>query len=437
VPRGGASAQLQSAEAAEEREPATALHCNQRVCCTKAVMSNYQLLLLIVSQVSGESSGLGAEFQPSVKASCVGATMTVRVDTREPFFGLVHTADREDAGCNELGRGGLKTFLTIDLATSSCGVKYDEESGDRSVVVHVRAHPTLSLLEDRLFALSCGTAGFQLAGDNLAQLAITADGETKLEAALEETSYALRASVTDPDPAKGLLVKNCQAFDGLGGSIQLVDDRACRAEKLISEFTYYDTRGVAVATVFSMLKMASSNRTFFQCDIEICSGPCPKPVCGGLYTGEDAAGLQSLSEDTVTAATSVFVAPPGSESAVAASICGAAGGLGANPTWITYLAIAFGVLFAIMLFINIFLCSAMTCSCTRTEVIEKEPSIYDDYSVYESQYGYAGKQGPYSESDLGSDYGEGSQTGDRGRGSEAGTLASRYSQRQATIPPHH
>ena len=44
-------------------------------------------------------------------------------------------------------------------------------------------------------------------------------------------------------------------------------------------------------------------------------------------------------------------------------------------------------------------------------MIEKEPSIYDeDYSVYESQYGYAGKQGnlAYSESDLGSDYGEGS-----------------------------
>jgi len=400
-------------------------------------MSNLRLLLLLVSQVTAESSGLGAEFQPSVKASCVGATMTVRVDTREPFFGMVHAADREDPGCSEVGRGGLKTFLTIDLATSACGVKYDEESGDRSVVVHVRAHPTISLLEDRVFALSCGTAGFQLAGDNLAQLAITADGENKLEAALEDTSYALRASVTDPDPSKGLLVKNCQAFDGLGGSIQLVDDRACRAEKLISEFTYYDSRGVAVATVFSMFKMPSSNRTFFQCDIEICSGPCPKPVCGGLYTGEDAAGLKSLSEDTVTAATSVFVAPPGSDAAVAASVCGGAGGLGANPTWITYLAIAFGVLFAIMLFINIFLCSAMTCSCTRTEVIEKEPSIYDDYSVYESQYGYAGKQGPYSESDLGSDYGDGSQNGERGRASEAGTLASRYSQRQATIPAPH
>ena len=61
-------------------------------------------------------------------------------------------------------------------------------------------------------------------------------------------------------------------------------------------------------------------------------------------------------QDTVTAATSVFVAPPDSTAAVAASVCGAAGGGAANPTWLTYLAIAFGVLFAIMLFINIFLC---------------------------------------------------------------------------------
>ena len=29
----------------------------------------------------------------------------------------------------------------------------------------------------------------------------------------------------------------------------------------------------------------------------------------------------------------------------------------------------------------------MTCSCTRSEIIEKEPSVYDDYSIYDSQYG--------------------------------------------------
>ena len=83
----------------------------------------------------------------------------------------------------------------------------------------------------------------------------------------------------------------------------------------------------------------------------------------------------------------------------------------------------------------------MTCSCTRTEVIEKEPSIYDDYSVYnESQYGYAGKQGPYSESEYGSEYGEvepgehgirrpGSDYSGPDRGSRGGSRAGRYLER--------
>jgi len=44
-------------------------------------------------EVSGqEGTGLGAEFQPSVKASCVGTTMTIRVDTANPFEGIVHGA---------------------------------------------------------------------------------------------------------------------------------------------------------------------------------------------------------------------------------------------------------------------------------------------------------------------------------------------------------
>lgn len=40
-----------------------------------------------------------------------------------------------------------------------------------------------------------------------------------------------------------------------------------------------------------------------------------------------------------------------------------------------------------MLIINIFLCSAMTCSCTRTDIIEKEPSIIEDYDPYRSWHG--------------------------------------------------
>merc|ERR1712203_402847 len=206
-------------------------------------------------------------------------------------------------------------------------------------------------------------------------------------------------------------------------------------------FVYDDSAGTAEATIFSVFRMPQSNRTYFQCDVEICKGACPRPTCdldsqAVLQRTNAELGVQDVdpfdrsdSADTVTTSTSVFVAEPGSPGAELVGCI--IGSDSINPTWLTYLAIAFGVLFAIMLLINIFLCSAMTCSCTRTEVIEKEPSIYDDFSVYnESQYGYAGKQGPYSESDLGSDYGDGSQTGERGRGSEAGTLASRYSQRQ-------
>lgn len=41
---------------------------------------------------------------------------------------------------------------------------------------------------------------------------------------------------------------------------------------------------------------------------------------------------------------------------------------GVHPTWLLWLAIALGVLFLIMLLMNIFLCTAMSCSCARTEV---------------------------------------------------------------------
>lgn len=60
------------------------------------------------------------------------------------------------------------------------------------------------------------------------------------------------------------------------------------------------------------------------------------------------------------------------------------------PSWLLWLALAFGVLFLIMLIINIFLCSAMSCSCDQTEIIEKENSIIEDYDPYRwhgSQYG--------------------------------------------------
>ena len=68
-----------------------------------------------------------------------------------------------------------------------------------------------------------------------------------------------------------------------------------------------------------------------------------------------------------------------------------------GPSWLLWLCVVFGVLFLIMLCVNIFLCSAMTCSFSRSEIEvepeEKAASVYtvQDYDPYRSwsgsQYG--------------------------------------------------
>lgn len=83
------------------------------------------------------------------------------------------------------------------------------------------------------------------------------------------------------------------------------------------------------------------------------------------------------------AATSVFVLDPG-QAPLVSELCETTG---VHPSWLLWLAVALGVLFLIMLIINIFLCSAMTCACARTEIIEKEPSIIEDYDPYRSWHG--------------------------------------------------
>jgi hypothetical protein len=378
--------------------------------------------------------------------------MNIRVDTTLPFEGIIHGPNRSEAGCSQIGRGGLKTIFTIDLnkpegSPGSCGVVFNEKTDERRVSIAVRAHPTIELLEDRLYVVTCGKSGFQNSRNevSIVQLEVSI-GDNKLATVQEGNSYQLRARVLNHDPEFGILVRNCFAFSESGdasesGFIQLVDDRGCRMEKLISEFSYDDGAGTAEATIYSMFKkFPHSNRTYFQCDIEICRGVCTKPSGCDLSqrVGQPAAPTtdvdpfeRAVADDTITSSTSVFVAQPG-------TIIYAGGKCfegEANPTWLLWLCIAFGVLFGIMLLINVFLCSAMTCSCTKTEVIEKEPSIYDDYSVYDSQYGYSSKV-YNSESDYGSEYGIVAPEGGQAPPSESGTYHSKYSkgEGQNTLP---
>lgn len=52
----------------------------------------------------------------------------------------------------------------------------------------------------------------------------------------------------------GILVRRCFAFDDSDTSLQLVDDRGCVTEKLISQFEYDHDSGTADATIYSMFR---------------------------------------------------------------------------------------------------------------------------------------------------------------------------------------
>merc|ERR1712226_87537 len=252
------------------------------VMATSSLLLSTGLLALLAGGRVLAVNGLGTEFQPSVKVSCSGSSMTVRVDTNLPFQGILHTlGNRDTSGCYHFGRGGLKTFLTIDLTVlDNCGLNYNSENGDRSVVVAVRADPHVDLLEDRLFSLSCGRAGFQASRSDisLVQMKLT-DGSRELRAGLQDTSYNLRAEVVDHNPSLGLFIKNCLAFDLTGSLAQLVDDRGCRNRKLISDWSYDQSAGTADTTLYSLLSFPQSNRTFYQCDLQLCDGQCQLPAC--------------------------------------------------------------------------------------------------------------------------------------------------------------
>jgi len=74
---------------------------------------------------------------------------------------------------------------------------------------------------------------------------------------------------------------------------------------------------------------------------------------------------------------------------------------GVKPLWLLYLCIAFGILFLVMLVINVFLCSAMACFCTKSSKEEKEASYLEDFDPYArswqgSHYGSRYALGPMS-----------------------------------------
>ncbi|KAJ8940602.1 hypothetical protein NQ318_004798, partial [Aromia moschata] len=133
---------------------------------------------------------------------------------------------------------------------------------------------------------------------------------------------------------------------------------------------------------FSLYNATGSNMSASRgaCEVAPCRENCPLPSCSG--DGGPSRPLNT-NEGVLIAATTVFVLDP-AQAPLTRELCDEGE---INPSWLLWLAVALGVLFLLMLIINIFLCSAMTCACARTEIIEKEPSIIEDYDPYRSWHG--------------------------------------------------
>ncbi|XP_006616435.1 uncharacterized protein LOC122721057 [Apis laboriosa] len=377
---------------------------------TSALVSVLCLVLvaLRVSQVTGQL--LDTEFQPTVTATCKSGHMTIRVNLNQSFVGAVHARDFRTPQCMAPGNGSTHATLAINLLAPKgspdyCGVLVNNDTEERSIPIAVRIHKTLELADDKFYVITCGKAGFKNAKNETSLVSLRLlDGGHKVQEAIYGHNYTLRAEISRPDGMYGIKVKSCFAFNKRNSSVQLIDDKGCPVKaQVMTKFIYDRNTGLADATLFSMFRFSDSTQVHFQCDIAVCRGSCGIPVCDD-DNEEDIKGASLINRQSVSgeegvllAGTSVFVLNPGQTPSVQSLYEDGS----VHPVWLLWLAVALGILFLIMLIINIFLCSAMTCSCTRTDIIEKEPSIIEDYdpyrswhgSQYGSRYSLNGKQG--------------------------------------------
>lgn len=163
----------------------------------------------------------------------------------------------------------------------------------------------------------------------------------------------------------GIRVKNCFAFNKKNDSYPLIDDRGCSTDGVISRFIPSADGLSATSMITSMFKFPEGAEVHIQCDVILCTGTCPDDdKCNGDSTQYIKGGraLGQVDEGVFLAANTVFVLDP--SEVKSAPLCDATG----FPRWLLWLTIILGVLFLIMLLMNLFLCTAMSCSCARTEV---------------------------------------------------------------------
>ncbi|CAL4061809.1 unnamed protein product [Meganyctiphanes norvegica] len=367
-----------------------------------STMGSHRLLLTGCLFVAALVQGLRAQsvdenFNPNIAASCKAGYMEILVKfPGHSYTGAVHARDSRRKQCMTVGEGRDQVVLRLPLIDDKddpdyCGVRINQTSKEKYVPVAVRIHETLELADDRFYVIKCGLQGFfnNKNETSFINLQLFDTNYKRTKEAIFDRRYILKADISRPDNEHQMRVKNCFSHGEPNHTVALTDGQGCPIDdSLLSHFVYNDTAGTAEAVLKHMFKFPDSNRVSFQCDVLICKGNCDSEACSGQPQRLTIASGRALPDGTnsledksvmVQAGTTVYVVEPS--------------GLGLYqncewyPPWLWILCIALAVLFIIMMIINIFLCSAMTCSCTNTEVIEKEPSIIEEYDPYRSWHG--------------------------------------------------
>ncbi|XP_049303318.1 uncharacterized protein LOC105224589 isoform X2 [Bactrocera dorsalis] len=351
---------------------------------------------LLVSQVATQEVSTQNEFAPRVTATCKSGTMNIKVKFNGPYTGAVHARDHRNAACMAMGDGSDAVGFSINLlakqgAPDYCGVLVSNRTEERSIQLAVRVHKTLELADDKFYVITCGKSGFGR-DDNSHVILKFFDNERRVRETVYGHEYKIRAELTKPNGTYGVRVANCFAFDKKNVTIQLIDERGCpKDDNIISRFVPSADGHSAEATLKSMFKFPEDSEVHLQCDVIQCYGRCMDDedckqiaLAGAGAVGFSKGGNAKLgpNEEGSLAGTTVFVLDP-SQAPLVTSTCEDT----INPPWLLWLAITLGVLFLIMLLMNIFLCTAMSCSCANTEIIEKEPSIIEEYDPYRSWHG--------------------------------------------------
>lgn len=323
------------------------------------------------------------DFSPLVTATCKTGVMSIKIQFNQGFNGIAHAKEHRIPACMAQGNGSETLTFDVNLMAAQgspdyCGILVNNRTDERSLPLAVRVHRTLELADDKFYVITCGKAGFRNARNetSLVSLRVLNENGRKVTNAAFNAPHTLRAEISNPDGSHGIKLKNCFAFNMRNITVQLVDGNGCPLKGLVT--AQKQEGNAAEVGIPSMYRFPDSSQVNFQCDIAICKGSCPTPDC----STDAPADATSSEEALVTASTGIFVLNP-NDNAVALSC--SEGGI--HPPWLLYLAIALGVMFLVMLLINCFLCTAMTCSCARTDVIEKDPSVVEDYDPYRSWHG--------------------------------------------------